>query len=261
MPDSPEGHVARASPGAERTAPRAGAALPARSIDEIRLSEDVGSGACPICRTRQRTADRQLTALLSEGVNDVGIRARLERGRGFCASHTRQLVDTDRRRSGGTLGAAILLNAVLAQALDELSGLTGASGRVAGRRLAAARQPVDCFVCGHVDRSEALATTSLLGRCIDPAWAAALSIAPFCLAHLRSIWAVAARSPREVQDGWQPIAAAHVARLTEVAVALSAFIANSSHDRRSLLSDDQIDATRRAVFALAPADIPEDLPR
>jgi Family of unknown function (DUF6062) len=225
--------------------------LPARSIDELRLAEDVAAGGCPICNARERATERRITALLAEGVNDVGTRARLERGRGFCATHTTRVVETDRRRSGGTLGAAILLAAVLRQRLDELAGLAASRGRGSNRRLAAAAQPPDCQICEHARQSEGLATASLVGLGGLPAWSAALGVSSFCLDHFVGSAAVAARSPREIQDRWQIVAAAQLDRLALVWETLEGFVANSSFERRSQMTADQLEATTEAAAALA----------
>ena len=173
--------------------------------------------------------------------------------RDSCATHTTRLVETDRRRSGGTLGSGILLAAVLRQRLDELAGVAAAGrGRGSNRRLAAAAQPPDCQICEHARTAEGLAATSLVGLAGLPEWNAALSTSSICLDHLVGSGAVAARSAREVQDRWQIVATAQLDRLAAVSETLEGFIANSSFERRSSMTAEQLEATDAAAEALAP---------
>jgi len=98
------------------------ASLPVHSSSDIHLADAFGMPGCPLCRERRRTEAAFLEAILAESVNDVGFRADLDAARGFCASHSRAILDVDRRRAG-SLGAAILLRAMLRVRLAEWRGL------------------------------------------------------------------------------------------------------------------------------------------
>jgi len=72
---------------------------------------------CPVCRLRAAAAERMLDGILYEKVNDYGLRARINKARGFCAEHAWQL-----DRPGAALGTAIIYRDVLNELLRALEG-------------------------------------------------------------------------------------------------------------------------------------------
>src|SRR5690606_23843542 len=87
--------------------------LPVRDMAEVRLAELVAAPGCPGCRERQRVVERYTEAYLYESVNDVRFRGDLDAARGLCGDHVREMLRADARQSGGLLGPAILLDAMI----------------------------------------------------------------------------------------------------------------------------------------------------
>ena len=97
-------------------------ALPVRDVGEMRLSEHLAGPGCPLCAARAAIEVRLIDSLIGEAVNDIGVRADLDRSGGYCARHLAMLPERERRLRGGTLGSAILLGAVLRRRLERLGG-------------------------------------------------------------------------------------------------------------------------------------------
>jgi hypothetical protein len=221
--------------------------LPACDIAEMRLAEYVAAGGCPLCAARAQAEERLTDALLGEAVNDVGVRARLDRAGGFCARHTRLLPERERALRGGTTGSAILFGAIAEARAAQLRELAAASGRGLSRRAADARRAPDCPLCADVAAAGRAAIVTLGGRLADPAWAVALADASFCLADLFVLWEVVARSDRSTLEAWRPIAVAQQARVERLVVGARDAVAHSAFDRRDEVTDvDRIAADRLA---------------
>jgi hypothetical protein len=218
--------------------------LPARTGADVHLADAFGKPGCPLCRERARHEAAHLEAILAESVNDVPFRATLDAGRGFCASHSRAVLDADRRRSG-SLGAAILLRATLVTRLRELEAVHAAGGRTRGRRAAEATRPPACPVCHRLAVSDGWMSEGLVRLAEDPAWAEATAAAPFCLEHLLRL--VELRSP---PPWWPPIEARQLDRLRALRDRLEGFAHTSAHDRRHLQTDDQRAAVGEAADLL-----------
>jgi hypothetical protein len=228
--------------------------LPARSIADVRLARHVAGPMCPLCAVRQDAVERAMDSLLAESVNDPATRDQLDQARGYCPEHIGQLLRRDRSASGGTSGSAILFGAILSVRLAELDGLPATRGRGLSRRLEAAARPPACTFCDRARQAEGLASASLVGLMTDAAWSGALARAEFCLRDLLIIWAAVAGAARQFQIEFEPIAAAQLGRLNELAQAVQAFAHNSSYDRRHLVTDEQRLASGRAGAVLGGKD-------
>jgi hypothetical protein len=226
------------------------APLPARqSIDE-RLAGMLSADACPLCRFREDAARRYLDSLLWESVNDRDFRGRLAKGGGFCRIHAGQLIEADRRSTGGSLGAAILLATGLRQRLGRLEGLSAGHRRRLARALADARQAPTCPVCARVAEADRDAGERLVALVAEPTWAAALGSAGFCLDDLTAIWSVAA-STEAGHRTWSPVAAAQLERLRRLLGRIDAYVDHSSHDTLHLQADEERRSLREVTRALA----------
>ncbi len=60
---------------------------------KVDVMEALGGEGCPVCRTAQQSARRWFFAYENDTRADPAIRERLERSFGFCAAHTRHLLD------------------------------------------------------------------------------------------------------------------------------------------------------------------------
>ena len=207
--------------------------LPARSSADVHLVEAFEAPGCPACNDLDRTEAAYMESILAGSVNDVAFRAALDAGRGMCASHSRAVLDADRRRSG-SLGAAILLRAILLSRLRDLDGVRTATGRTRARKLSEAARPPDCPACARLARSEAGLLDGLAALMADPAWSAAVESAPFCLEHLVGLLA-----RRPVTGSWSEVESRQLERLRDLGDLLDGFAHASSHDRAHLQTDAQ----------------------
>ena len=220
--------------------------LPARDLVDVRLADTLGRAGCPGCRGRLDAEARFLDAWLYERVNDVRTRRELDESRGLCEPHVHALLAADRERAGGGLGTAILEEAMLRLRLHELvSAHHERGGRGRRKRLADADAPPACMVCREAAAGERMVLSGLLGHLGDPAWAAAIAEAPFCLRHLRALMDAGSGDAR-----WAHVEARQLARLHALADRLRAFAHHSSHDRRHLRTADEEAAVDEAAAAL-----------
>ncbi len=79
------------------------------------LLEALREAECPVCQLLRRAIGQMLDSFLYENVNNVALRERLGRSRGFCAAHAWQL-----RRRGDPLAHAILYADQLSDVLQRL---------------------------------------------------------------------------------------------------------------------------------------------
>ena len=227
-----------------KTTPRHASRLPARTGADVHLADAFDKAGCPLCRERDRLGAAYLEAILAESVNDVPFRGVLDEARGFCAPHSRAILDADRRRAG-SLGAAILLRASLRVRLRELEALHGAGGWSRNRRAGDASRPPACPACRRVAEADAVLVESLIQHVGQPAWAEAAAAAPFCLEHLVAL--VDRRSP---PAAWLPVEERQLARLRTLGERLDRFAHASAHDRRHLQTPDQVASVDEAADVL-----------
>ena len=76
------------------------------------------AAVCPLCVRETASLERYFDAVLSEMVNDPGVRSELTRSHGYCHRHLHMLLE---RRSG--LGTAILLEDAVTAFGDALADL------------------------------------------------------------------------------------------------------------------------------------------
>ncbi len=222
------------------------AALPARDLVSVQLAERFGPPGCPMCRHRRAAVTRYIEGFLVESVNDVAFRAALDTARGFCPTHVRAVSAVDRGLSGGMLGSAILLDAIMRVRIDELAGVHAGRGIGRGRRARAAAAPAGCMVCATAIELDTVTASSLVRLSADDAWSEALGSAELCLEHLARMMAVADRPV-----GWAAVERRQLARLRAIRDLVVAYAHHASHDRRHLTTPEEIEAPARAVDLLA----------
>jgi hypothetical protein len=223
--------------------------LPVRDLASAHLAELIVAGGCPGCHERRRVVERYTEAYLYESVNDVRFRADLDAARGMCGEHVREMLRADRRRSGGMLGPAILLDAMLRVREAELQAATGAPGPLRSRRVKDASRPPACPVCSEA----AGAVRGTLGHLVrlthDPQWADAVAHSDVCLEHLAAMMATPER-PR----GWSAVERSQLERLASLRARLIDYADHSAHDRRHLATQDERDAVDDAAGYLGGAE-------
>ena len=108
--------------------------LPSRDFEEIRLAEALERGRCPVCDARQEASYAALRGLAREGATDRGLRAQMDKGLGFCQTHSVGLSKMELLQTSSQLATAVLLDAILRRRLATLKKLSGndASGQVRG---------------------------------------------------------------------------------------------------------------------------------
>ena len=231
--------------------------LPAHDIVDVRLSAAIDLGGCPICVVRARSESAMLDSIIAEHVLDIPFRGELERTKAFCRRHLRELVDADRRGSGGILGSAILYGAMLERRLEVLRGAVGGRGRGRRGKLAAARKRPPCVACEQGAVGVATALGRLVQRADDAEWSEATASAPFCLDDLIELWSEAGDAP-----AFAPIAGRQLARLEDLRARLEGFVDHSAHDRRDGLTDPERHAADEAARVLGgTADVPPEVRR
>jgi len=224
--------------------------LPVRGISQARLADLFDAPGCPLCRHAERSTARFLESMLWERVSDVGFQRELVEAGGFCGRHTRQVIVTDRRRMGGTLGSAILFGALLGARIRALDEARRHRGRTRVKRIAATRATPQCPACAQGEVAVSGAIDGFLEVAAEAAWANALGSAAFCVDHLGRLMVAGASS-----DAWRSIEDRQVARLRELHGRLADFVHHSSQDRRHLRTDDEERAADEATALLAGEDL------
>jgi len=218
--------------------------LPARDIVDVRLSEAMTQGGCPICTVRARSERGTLDAIIAERVLDLGFREGLERSHGFCRRHATELIEAD-RRAAGILGSSILYGAMVERRLAGLRDALAARGRTRRSRLEKAAVRPPCLVCSQGATAAGHSVARLVQRADDPQWAAATAAAPFCLDDLGALLLAAGD-----EATFRPIAEAHLAALADLRERLEGYAYHSAQDRRHLLTERERMAADEAAGRL-----------
>lgn len=186
--------------------------------------------------------ERHTEAYLYESVNDVRFRGDLDAARGLCGDHVREMLRADGRLSGGLLGPAILLDAMLRVREDELRAVASARGPMRRRRVRDAAQPAACPVC----REAASVVEGMLAHLVrsteDPRWADVVAGMDVCLEHL----VVMMGSPRR-PPAWTAVERAQLERVAGLRGRLIAHADHSAHGRRHLATQEDRDAVGEAA--------------
>jgi hypothetical protein len=225
--------------------------LPARDMASVHLAELLAGSGCPGCRERDLVVERYSEGYLYESVNDVRFRGELDAARGMCGEHVRAMLRADRRQSGGKLGPAILLDAMLRIREAELRAATGARGPIRSRRVRDAARPAACPVCREVTTVVDGLLRHLVRLTDDRAWADAVASADICLEHL-----VAMMGSPDRPAGWEAIERRQLDRVHGVRKRLIAFADHSAHDRRHLATEDERAAVDEAADLFGAAEEP-----
>ena len=224
----------------------ASGSLPARDFEEIRLAEALERGRCPVCDARQEATHAALRGLAREGATDVGLRAQMDKGLGFCQPHSVGLSKMELLQTSSQLATAVLLDAVLRRRLATLKKLSGsdAAGQLRGLTELADRK---CPVCARAAEASQGSVRRLLELSADPAWAAALGTSEICLDDIYALWNAAAAGPKEGHARWAGIVAAQRKRLETLQKTLAEYAHNSTSDRRHLITAEQHAAGAAAI--------------
>jgi hypothetical protein len=214
---------------------------------------------CPICRLGQRSAQRHLTSLIYDGVNDVPMRATLRESYGYCHEHAWMLPESG---ESAPLGIAIvhrdILNTVRARLSEEIYGKEKRSSLRAAvadalnpdptavqERSKHIPQKAICPACERRLETEHLAFASLL-EALDkedqPMRAALESSDGLCIVHLRQALNFA-RSPQ----AFETLVEITIKQLSALIDDLDEFIRKNDHRFR----DEKISSKEKASWQRA----------
>ena len=104
---------------------------PGKHTSYYELRDAQRKAGCAICRLAYRGADRYLDSILYEAVLDPQVRQRLTDSRGFCARHTRMLL----QKPGRALGIALIYRDILRDIADSAQATEPSKLRTLWRRL------------------------------------------------------------------------------------------------------------------------------
>ncbi len=216
---------------------------------------------CPICRLGHRSAQRHLTNLIYDGVNDVPLRATIRDSYGYCYEHALMLPESG---ESAPLGIAIIhrdiLNTLRARLDQEtfrkerrtsLKAVMAGSMNPQGLEAdpATARYlPVKetCPACERRQEAEYLAFHSLLDALAkndQPMRSALQSSDGLCIPHLRQALNAASSA-----DAFEAIAAITQTQLTKLINDLDEFIRKNDHRfRDEKISLEEGKSWRRAL--------------
>ena len=214
---------------------------------------------CPLCRLGHASAQRHLTHLIYDGVNDIPTRALLRDSYGYCHEHAWLLPESG---ESAPLGIAIIHRDVLNTLRQRLQEAKFTRERGAGLRARfSAPKPelaVDptvtrylpaqaaCPACAQRAEAEQLSLTSLLEALDkeDKAMLEALASSEgLCLAHLRM-----ALGQARNQETFDALVSLTSAQLDELIHDLDEFVRKNDHRfRDEKISAPEADGWRRAL--------------
>lgn len=215
---------------------------------------------CPLCRLGQRSAQRHLTSLIYDSVNDVPLRATLRDSYGYCHEHAWMLPESG---ESAPLGTAIVHRDILNTLRTRLDQESYSKERRTSLRAAVAGainpdptknseeskhlpQKVLCPACERRLEAEHLAYASLL-EALDkedqPMHAALESSDGLCIPHLRQALNFA-RTPQ----AFAALVEITKGQLSALIDDLDEFIRKNDHRfRDEKISSDERDSWQRAL--------------
>ncbi len=216
---------------------------------------------CPLCRLGQASANRHLTALIYDSVNDIRLRATLRDSLGYCKEHAwllpeagdsaplgiaivhRDLLNTIHKRLGES-GYGKSRRSSLRSVVTEAVGLDKGANREA-KTARYLPQTAQCPACERRDEAEKLALKSIaeaLGKQDADMIAALENSEGLCLPHLRMALDTARNS-----QAFETLVAITQSQLTALIQDLDEFIRKSDHRFR----DEKISESERSSWRLA----------
>jgi len=201
---------------------------------------------CPICYYGRGAGRKYLDGVMYESVNDFGLRQRLIENMGFCEFHSQEMLTFP----GAKLGAAIIEQAMLKEALRRVDGATASRNMFFTRgnknaHVYAAPDRNTCPACLHEQDSELRAIEEQL-KYWDETWAALLEDAGgMCFNHLMQTLKLAPKNTGRT------LKSMHVRLWQETIAQLDEFIRKQDYRFRSEeISEEEGVASRRTIAIL-----------
>lgn len=214
------------------------------------LHESYATAGCPVCGLLQRSERRYIDATLYEHVTDVQWRGDVRAARGFCALHTRDILDVGRSALGVSLVTADILKTLRA-ALATTSNNGGALGRLrsafgaGGSGAAALRPQQPCPICAYLADLGAVYIDALLDDLMTSDGVAAYEHSVgLCLPHF-------VRAAERGGAGVDPLKAHQARAWASLEAELNEFIRKSDYQFSAEPMESERDAWRRALLLLS----------
>ena len=201
---------------------------------------------CPICHYGREAGRKYLDGVMYESVNDFGLRQRLVENMGFCAFHSQEILTFP----GAKLGAAIIEQAMLKEALRRIDGASPARSSLFSRGNKGAHVSLvpdrsTCPACLHEQGAEQRAIEELLAHW-DDIWAGLLEKAGgMCFNHLMQALRLAPKSTGQTLKNM------HEHLWQEIIAQLDEFIRKQDYRfRDEEISEEEGSASRRTIAIL-----------
>lgn len=169
------------------------------SWDFERLSKACTQEGCILCRLAEEDIQRYLETWKDEDFTEVDVREELRRSKGFCHTHTRQLV-----QKGASLSLAVAYRDVITDAIEQLQQAQKGQRRhwfEARRELASVS--ASCPACRKKEHSLSRLILALRVALPDQAFSAAFAASSgLCLPHLQLAYEL---RPLDGIDTWLPL--------------------------------------------------------
>ncbi len=169
------------------------------SWDFERLSKACTQGGCVLCRLAEEDTQRYLETWKDETFTEVDIREVLRRSRGFCHTHTWQLVEM-----GASLPLAVAYRDVITDAIERLQQVKGGSRRHWFEAKRELTEPTAlCPACQKKKQSLTRLVVSLREALADASFYASFSASMgLCLPHFQLTCEL---RPLDKVDIWLPL--------------------------------------------------------
>lgn len=218
---------------------------PNTTLEELATILQTREG-CPICHYGRLSGRRYLDGVMYESVNDFGLRQKLVENMGFCAFHSQEMLTFP----GAKLGAAIIEQAMLKEAIRRMEGTVGVRSGLFSRGNKNAFDDVTpdrntCPACLHEQGSERRAIGEMVAHW-DDSWAAYLEKSGgMCFNHLTHALKLA---PKDVARSLKAI---HKRLWKEMVEQLDEFIRKQDYRfRDEIISQEEALASRRTIAIL-----------
>jgi hypothetical protein len=169
------------------------------SWDFERLSQACTQEGCVLCRLAEEDTQRYLETWKDEEFTEVDVREELRRSKGFCHTHTRQLV-----QMGASLSLAVAYRDVITDAIEQLQQAQKGQRRhwfEARRELAGVSAP--CPACRKKEQSLTRLIVALRAALPDRAFSETFAASSgLCLPHFQLAYEL---RPLDGIDIWLPL--------------------------------------------------------
>ena len=201
---------------------------------------------CPICHYGREAGRKYLDGVMYESVNDFGLRQQLVKNMGFCAFHSQEILTFP----GAKLGAAIIEQAMLKEAMRRMDGASAARSSLFSRgskggHISTVPDRNTCPACLHEQGAEQRAIEELMKHW-NTSWETLLeNTGGMCFNHLMQTLRLAPKATG------QTLKSMHQRLWQELIAQLDEFIRKQDYRfRDEEISEEEGIASRRTIAIL-----------